>query len=101
MVVGDDWEKHNISNLVRKNPDALKQLHLYLSCEKGDEFGLEVTTRKIHDTLESLGIKHTYEINSDPKNSLSPHALGSIANIVPAIKRCLAHMKSSETPVNG
>lgn len=86
-----NWEKYNINNMIRENPDALKEVFLLLNCEKNDEFGLAAITKRIHETLTELGIDHEFELYSDPRAALSPHILGIGYQIISAIKFCLQH----------
>ncbi len=86
-----NWQKYNLNNMIRENPDALKQVHLLLNCERNDEFGLATTTKKIHETSNELGIDHQFELYSDPKAALSPHILGIAYQLIPGIKFCLQH----------
>lgn len=85
----NNWQKYDLNYVIKNNPEALKQLHLFLSCEKTDEFGLSPGSETIHKTLKSLGIDHTFDFFSDPKAALSPHMFGIGYKIIPAIRFCL------------
>ncbi|MEM2134803.1 MAG: alpha/beta hydrolase-fold protein [Candidatus Jordarchaeaceae archaeon] len=85
----NNWQKYDINQMIRKNPKALKKVHLLINCESTDEYGLTQEARKIHETLVELGIEHQFEIYSDPKAALSPHILGIAYHILPGIKFCL------------
>jgi len=88
----NNWQKYDINHMIRKNPNALKKVKLLINCEDTDEYGLTGEARKIHETLEELGIKHQFEIYSDPKAALSPHILGIAYHILPGIKFCLQQL---------
>jgi hypothetical protein len=77
--------------MIRENPDALKTVHLLINCESTDEFGFSRETEKIHQTLIELGIRHQFEIYTDPRAALSPHMIGIAYHIVPAIRFCQQH----------
>ncbi|MFX1450644.1 MAG: alpha/beta hydrolase-fold protein [Promethearchaeota archaeon] len=88
----DNWQKYDINYVLKNNPEALKQVHLILTCEKTDEFGLSTAAENIHKTLKKLGIDHKFDFFSDPKAALSPHMLGIGYKIIPAIQFCLQYM---------
>ncbi|MFX0139547.1 MAG: hypothetical protein ACFFDN_38250, partial [Candidatus Hodarchaeota archaeon] len=90
----NNWQKYDLNYVIKNNPEALKQLHLFLSCEKTDEFGLSPGTENIHKTLKSLGIDHTFDFFSDPKAALSPHMFGIGYKIIPAMKFCTKFFKN-------
>ncbi len=83
-----NWEDNDLKNLIRKNPDSLKQVNFFICCEKTDEFNLTPVTEDIHQTLNELGIKHECDIYSDPKAYLSPHMVGISYTVIPGIKFC-------------
>ena len=87
----NNWEKHDINNVIRENPEALKQVHLLLNCESSDEFGLADGTKKIHETLLEFGIEHQFDLYSDPKTALTPHMLGIGYHILPGIRFCFQY----------
>ncbi|MFX0062110.1 MAG: alpha/beta hydrolase [Candidatus Hermodarchaeota archaeon] len=86
-----NWQKHDINVMLRERPDALKDVHLLLNCERNDEFGLTKGTQKIHETLAELEIEHQFEIYSDPRTALSPHMFGIVYNIIPGIRFCFQY----------
>ncbi|MFB0561379.1 MAG: alpha/beta hydrolase [Candidatus Lokiarchaeia archaeon] len=86
-----NWEKYDLNNMIRENPDALKEVHLLINSERNDEFGIAAITEKIHENLNELGIDHEFEIYSDPKAALTPHILGTAYQIIPGLKFCLQH----------
>jgi S-formylglutathione hydrolase FrmB len=89
----DNWIKHDINNLIKENPNALKKINLLLNCARKDEMGSAIATQGIHETLNKFDIPHQYELyNNDPKLSLSPHVLGIAYHIVPAIEFCLQYI---------
>jgi enterochelin esterase-like enzyme len=85
----NNWISHDINNLIKKRPEALKQVHLMINCARNDEMGSAIATEQIHETLNEFKIPHQYELYDDPKTSLSPHILGIGYHITPAIKFCL------------
>jgi enterochelin esterase-like enzyme len=85
----DNWMSYDINNLIKKHPEALKQVHLMISCARNDEMGSAIATEQIHETLNEFKISHQYELYDDPKASLSPHILGIGYHITPAIRFCL------------
>ena len=85
----DNWMSYDINNLIKKHPEALKQVHLMINCARNDEMGSAIATEQIHETLDEFKIPHQYELYDDPKTSLSPHILGIAYHITPAIKFCL------------
>jgi hypothetical protein len=88
---GSNWQKYDLNRMIRESPGALKTVHLLINCESTDEFGLSGETEKIHKTLIELGIRHQFEIYTDPRAALSPHMIGIAYHIVPAIKFCQQH----------
>lgn len=91
QIVGEDFDPYNVSKLVKEDPSVFKETHLYLFCEEGDEFGLDVTTRNLHDALVEAGVDHEFEVGSDPRNAISPHTLGSMSRTREAIAFCTGH----------
>jgi len=85
----NNWMRYNVNNLIKKRPEALKQVHLMINCAQNDEMGSAIATKQIHETLNEFKIPHQYELYDDPKISLSPHVLGIAYHIIPAIKFCL------------
>ncbi|MFW9772215.1 MAG: alpha/beta hydrolase [Candidatus Heimdallarchaeota archaeon] len=85
----ENWQQHNLINLLEKYPDSLKKVHLQLNCERTDEFGLADAAIQLHEKLLELKIEHDYELYADPKAALTPHILGIGYHILPGIKFCL------------
>ena len=85
------WEKHDINNMIKENPEAFKQVHLLLNCAVDDEFGLTEGVKKIHETLLEHGIDHQFDIYPDPKVALTPHILGIRYHILPGIRFCVQY----------
>jgi hypothetical protein len=86
-----NWQRHNLNRMIREDPEPLKTVHLLINCESTDEFGFSGETKKIHQTLVEIGIRHQFEIYTDPRAALSPHMLGIAYHIVPAIRFCQQH----------
>nr|MDO8063017.1 alpha/beta hydrolase-fold protein [Candidatus Freyrarchaeum guaymaensis] len=83
-----EWRKNDLNTLIKDKPDALRDVHVALSCEARDEFGLTKVAEELHETLMEQEVEHQFEIYSDAKASLSPHMLGIAYNIIPAVKLC-------------
>ncbi|MFX0101257.1 MAG: alpha/beta hydrolase [Candidatus Hodarchaeota archaeon] len=92
MILGSDWTEHMLRTKVEKYPERLKDSAIFLSCEVDDEYGIELTTRKLHDVMEAQGIPHEFVVGNDPRNFISPHTLGSFSQILNALKFCMAHL---------
>lgn len=88
----DAWQRHDLNNLIKEKPEALKNVNLLLNCEKTDEFGLTRVSERLHETLTECGIEHQFEIYSDPKAVLTPHMLGIGYKILPGIRFCLQYL---------
>jgi enterochelin esterase-like enzyme len=85
----NNWMSYDLNTLIKKRPEALKQVHLMINSARNDEMGSAVATKQIHETLNELKIPHRYNLYDDPKISLSPHILGIAYHMIPAIKFCL------------
>lgn len=83
-----NWQKYDIDNVIKENPESFKKVSLLLNCHRKDEYGFAHETKKLHETLESLGIEHQFEIYKDYRAKLAPHMLGIAYKILPAIKFC-------------
>ena len=87
------WDEYDINRLAAKYTGNLKQVALMMNCESSDEFGLAGATERIHTTFKQLGIKHEYEIYSDPAAAaLSAHVMGIVYHMLPAMRFCLGHL---------
>jgi S-formylglutathione hydrolase FrmB len=89
------WENHDINTMIRKNPEALKQVQLLLNCERSDEFGLAEGAKQIHQNLIEAGIDHQFELYADPKAALTPHILGIGYHILPSIRFCIEKFRKN------
>ncbi len=87
-----NWLNHDINNLIKKRPDALKKVHLLMNCDERDEYGCAIAIKEIHETLEKYHIDCQYEIYREPRAELSPHILGIAYHIIPAIQFCLENL---------
>ncbi len=87
----ENWKKYDIKNVIKEHPDALKSIHLLMYCHKKDQYGLAEETRKIHDTLQTLNIKHDVKIYTDALSNLDPHTFGNGFKILNAVKYCIDH----------
>jgi len=88
----ESWQKYDLNNMIQEDPAALKEVSLWIDCEKDDEFGLTEEARKIHEKLIGLGIDHHCDIYSDPKAALSPHMFGCFYHVLPGIRFCLQQL---------
>ena len=87
------WDNYDINRMATKYASNLKQVNLLMNCETSDEFGLAEATERIHATFKQLGIKHEYEIYSDPAAAaLSAHVMGIAYHVLPAMRFCLRHL---------
>ena len=87
------WDNCDINRMATKYTGNLKQVALMMNCESSDEFGLAARTERIHTTFKQLGIKHEYEIYSDPAAAaLSAHLMGFLYHMLPAMRFCLSHV---------
>jgi S-formylglutathione hydrolase len=87
------WDNYDINRVATKHASNLKQVNLLMNCESSDEFGLTGATGRIHSTFKQLGIKHEYEIYSDPAAAaLSAHVVGIFYHMIPAMRFCLGHL---------
>ncbi len=96
MIVGTEWDEHAMRHIIASRPDAFKRTSLYLSCEAGDEFGLDTTTRAMHEAMVASGIPHEFVVGSDPRNALSPHTLGSLSRILTVFRACTEHFSGKK-----
>jgi enterochelin esterase-like enzyme len=94
MIVGTEWDEYAMKHIIASRPEAFKKTSLYLSCEANDEFGLETTTRIIHEAMVANGIPHEFVMGSDPRNALSPHTLGSLSQIQAVFRACTGHFSN-------
>jgi len=78
-----------LNQLGKQGGEHFKNLRIYLSCEKHDEFGLAPAAMKLHQELQKLGILHHFSLSDDPKAGLTPHILGIAYQITPALQYCL------------
>lgn len=90
LIVGTRWDEYSVQHLLETRTTAFKQAALYLYCEERDEIGLAASTKKMHETMERLGIPHEFVVGKDPRNALSPHVLGSLSQIDPVLRKCTA-----------
>ncbi|MBD3338667.1 MAG: hypothetical protein GF353_06150 [Candidatus Lokiarchaeota archaeon] len=85
-----NWQKYDLVNVIKtcskKNPDAFKDVNLLINCHRKDEYGFADETRRIHQTLNDLGIDHLFEIYKDYRTKLAPHMLGIAYKMIPAIE---------------
>ena len=88
----NNWLKHDINQLIKERPNALKEIHLMINCDHMDEMGSAISTEEIHKTLDELEIAHQFELYEASKASLSPHILGIAYHIIPAIHFCLQYI---------
>ncbi len=84
-----NWQKYDIDSIIKKNPESFKNVRLLLNCHRKDEYGFANETKKLHETLENLGIEHEFEIYKDYRAKLAPHMLGIAYKILPAIQFCI------------
>jgi S-formylglutathione hydrolase FrmB len=97
MSIDDDaaraWRALDINLQAEQHAHNLKDIPLLMNCELTDEFGLANAVTRLHDTFERLGVRHEWEIYSDPAAAaLSAHIFGIAYKIEPAIQFCLSHM---------
>lgn len=87
-----NWQKYDINNVIRENPNSLKQVHLAITCEISDEFENDKVSKKIHETLLEFEIEHHYDLYSDPNAAaLSPHIFGLFYTTLDRIRFCLQY----------
>ena len=88
------WDNYDINRMAMKHgSNDLKRVALMMNCESSDEFGLAGATERIHATFKQLGIKHEYEIYSDPAAAaLSAHIMGIMYHVLPAMRFCLRYL---------
>lgn len=91
-ILGTDWTEHMLRTKVEQHPERLMGTDIFLSCEVGDEYGIESTTRKLHDVMVAHGIPHEFIVGNDPRNFISPHTLGSFSQVVNALHFCMARL---------
>jgi pimeloyl-ACP methyl ester carboxylesterase len=80
------WKQYNIISLLKRKPDAFKDVNLYLYCDANDEYGFGKTTGEVHEILQSADIDHAYELPADPAAALAPHAVGGVHHYETAIR---------------
>ncbi len=84
------WDGADLNRLAERTPGAFRDVRLLLNCEADDEFGFTGGTRRLHETLERLGVAHEFEIYSDPLAArYSSHTFGIAWHILPALRFCL------------
>ncbi len=93
MIVGTSWDEHVMRRIIASRAEAFKRTSLYLFYQEHDEFGLEATTRAMHEAMVASGIPHEFVVGSDPRNALSPHTLGSLSQIEPVFRICAERFK--------
>jgi hypothetical protein len=96
MIVGTEWDEHAMRHLIASRPETFKKTSMYLSCEAQDEFGLETTTRAMHEAMVAHEIPHDFVVGSDPRNALSPHTLGSLSQIQTVFRTCTEHFSNKK-----
>ncbi len=85
-----NWARSDLGYLLDHNPHAFDAVRLQLNCASSDEFGFAQSCRRFHTHLEARGIEHSFEIYSDQETErISPHILGIIRHVLPALKFCL------------
>ena len=88
----NNWEKYNLNNLIRKQPNNLKEINLLINCEEHDQLNLSQESNKLHNTLTNLGITHEFEIYTDKSaEKIDPHSLGQAYKLLEGINFCLQH----------
>jgi len=90
----ENWNQGSLTTLLKqtykKSPEFMKNVNVYLSCEKNDEFHLSQVAENIHHQLEKFGVQHSLDLSDDPKAKLSPHLFGCLYKIIPAIQHFLS-----------
>jgi pimeloyl-ACP methyl ester carboxylesterase len=84
-----------LNQLCKRGGEHFKNLRIYLSCDKHDEFGLAPAAMKLHRGLQKLGILHHFNLFDDPKAALTPHILGIAYQITLALQYCLLNSRLS------
>jgi enterochelin esterase-like enzyme len=85
-----------LSQLGKHGTEHFKNLRVYLSCEKHDEFGLAPAATKLHQELQKLRIPHHFNLFDDAKAGLTPHILGIAYQITPALQYCLTSNSTAQ-----
>ena len=86
----ENWARSDLGALLDRHPAAFDGVRLQFNCDRGDEFGFAGPCGRFHAQLENRGIRHSFEIYSEPKaERISPHILGIVAHILPALRFCL------------
>jgi len=88
----DNWKKYGLVKMAETFANNLKQVKFLINCEENDEFRIHESTQRIHDALLTLGVDHEFEIYSDSKAKISPHALGIGYHLLPGIEYCLENL---------
>jgi hypothetical protein len=90
----ENWNQGNLITLLKQthkqSPEPMKNVNVYLSCEKNDEYGFSLCVEKIHYHLKTFGVHHHLYLTDDPKAKLSPHSFGIHYNTIPAIQYFLS-----------
>jgi enterochelin esterase-like enzyme len=86
----ENWARSDLVYLMDRHPRAFLDVHLQFNCARFDEFGFAQPCRRFHEQLEARGIRHSFDIYSDPKaERISSHTLGIAWHILPALSFCL------------
>ena len=88
----DLWSHWDLNLLAQEHSEALKSVHIAISCEEQDEFGLATQIRTFQKSLEELHVSHQLKIyDNSYAAKRSPHAVGIAQRILPAFIFCTKH----------
>lgn len=68
------WLANDVKTYVQNNPQALNDIDVYFDCGVEDELGYLQQNKDFDQTLQSLGISHTYEEYQSSQGLVANHA---------------------------
>jgi len=84
----ENYKKYAV-NYTLEHLEVFKEVNLQLKCNLYDP--LAPTVELFHEFLELLKIPHNYELYVGKEYEFSPHILGCLLQIIPAMKFCIKH----------
>ena len=92
----DLWLRWDLKLLAQKYSESLKSVHIAISCEEQDEFGLAAQIRTFQKSLDKLQVPHQLNIYDDSYAAKrSPHAVGIAQRVLPAFMFCTKHFSEN------
>ncbi|MCF2139549.1 MAG: hypothetical protein K9W44_05805 [Candidatus Lokiarchaeota archaeon] len=83
-----NWQKYDLLRIFEENPENLRSMKIWLSCDSHDEYGLFSFAQNMHDLLKEKDIPHYFSLEHDPRTELSPHIFGIAFEFLNALQYC-------------